>query len=628
MRFARPAMKIAALAAIGATALAACGKSSGSGNIALGPQGAFGKVPAKTGTPHAGTVTVAAPPSTAPTWILPIITAADNSVYTVLAFDYQMWRPLYWFVNGVEPSEVKSMSLANDPVYSNGDKTVTITLKSNYKWSDGQPVTSKDIAFWWAEMKAAIKISPANWAYYTPGLGVPDDVASIATPSSSTFVMHLKKAVNPTWFTEDEIGAIQPMPAHAWAKDSANGPILNFNNAADAKKIYNWLAGQSKPSASWATDPTWQVVDGPYKLTQFNVTTGAFTMAPNSAYAGPHAKIYPTLQSVPFTSDDAEVNALKSNSSTAPDVGYVPQTNFKDIPGIKTDGYNVFGYPDFGWNYVAYNFKDTTGDFNHLIGQLYIRQAIAHLEDEAGYIKAFYFGAGGQAFGPVPEIPKSPYTPADALKNPYPFSVSAASSLLKAHGWKVVPGGTDTCAKAGTAATECGAGIPAGTKLAFPLVYNTTPATTGEMMTNLASEAAKAGIQIHLSSNNFNYMVENFNDPAAPKNDDKWAAEDFGGFTDSTDPTTFGVFNSTGSSNLGGYDDPKADQLITASISSSDASAVKSEASYLTQQQPGLFEPNPDLIQVWKKTLSSISPIAFENLTQYGLTPEFWYFTK
>jgi len=87
------------------------------------------------------------------------------------------------------------------------------------------------------------------------------------------------------------------------------------------------------------------------------------------------------------------------------------------------------------------------------------------------------------------------------------------------------------------------------------------------------------------------------------------------------------VFNSTGSSNLGGYDDPKADTLINASITSSNPAAVTAEASYLTAQQPGLFQPNPDLVQVWKKTLSG-APSSFESLTQYQLNPEYWYFTK
>jgi peptide/nickel transport system substrate-binding protein len=631
MRFARSGATMAVLAVAGATALAACGSSTSSSSTAgLKPSGAFGTVPAATGTPHAGTVKVAAPPSTSANWILPLITGADNSVFTVLSFDYEMYRPLYFTVEGVKPVVNPSMSLANTPKWSNGDKTVTITLKSNYKWSDGTAITSKDVAFWYDLMKAAIKISPANWADYTPGLGIPDEVSSMTTPNSSTVVFNYKKAVNPSWAVEDQLGAIQPMPAQVWSKASASGPTLNFTNPANAAKIYNFLAGQSKALSTYATNPLWQVVNGPYKLTSFNTTTGAYTMKPNSSYGGPHAKIYPTLQLVPFTSDDAELNAVKAGSV---DEGYVPLTNISEISSIESSGYHAFGYPTFGWTYADYNFKDTTNHFSDVIKQLYVRAAIAHLADQAGYIKAFLGGAGAQAYGPVPTIPTSPYTPANATVAPYPYSPSTAESLLKSHGWTINPGGTDVCNTPGTGSTECGAGIPKGTKLAFTMVYGTSPASIGQEMQALASEAAKIGVQIHLTSSNFDYIVENDNDPAAPKNDSKWAATDFGGFTDSTYPTTFGVFNCAGSSNLGGYCDSHADSLITDSISSSNPSAVKNEASYLTTQQPGLFLPNPDAggngscVIVWKKTLSG-QPNSFANLTQFYLTPEFWYFTK
>jgi peptide/nickel transport system substrate-binding protein len=627
MRFARPAMKVAALAAIGATALAACGKSSTTtGGTSIGTAGVFGKIPAETGTPHPGTVKVGEPPSSAPSWILPLITAADNSVYTVTSFDYEMFRPLYFTVNGVEPTVNEPMSLADMPVWSNNDKTATITLKSNYKWSDGSPVSAQDVVFWYEELKAALKESPANWAYYTPDLGIPDQVTSVVAKSASTVVFNLKASVNPSWVTDDELSVIQPMPVQAWSKASATGPNIDASVPANAKKIYDYLAGASKPSASWATNPTWGTVDGPYKLTAFNVTSGAYTMVPNKTYGGPKSKDYPTLQTVPFTSDDAEVNALKSG---AVDVGYLPVNDLGQLSSLSKT-YVDYGYPDFGWTYAAYNFKDTTGDFDKIIGQLYIRQAIAHLENEPGYIKAFFNGAGGQAYGPVPSVPKSPYTPSNALTNPYPYSTSAAAKLLSSHGWKVTPGGTDTCTSPGTAATDCGAGIPAGTKLAFPVVYGTSPAVIGEQLTDLASQASKVGIKMTLVSSNFNFIVENYNDPAVPKNDSKWAMEDFGGFTDSTYPTTLGVFNSAGSSNLGGYADPEADKLINASVNSSNPAAVKAEASYLTQQQPGLFQPNPvspnAAVVVYKKTLSG-PPASFANLTQFYLTPEFWYFT-
>jgi peptide/nickel transport system substrate-binding protein len=533
-------------------------------------------------------------------------------------------RPLYWYVNGVAPAQTPALSLANLPVYSNGDKTVTITLKSTYKWSDGQPVTSKDILFWIDELKAAIKESPDNWYTYTPGVGLPDQVVSASTPNASTLVLNLNAAVNPLWMTEDELAGIQPMPAHAWARASANGPILDFTQPANAKKIYDFLAKASGALGTYASNPLWQVVDGPYRLTAFNSGTGAFTMVPNPGYGGPHSATVPTLQAVPFTSDTAEFNAVKAGSI---DIGYIPQTDVPQISDVKAAGYHVFGYPDFGNSFVAYNFKDTTGDFDHIIAQLYVRQAIAHLEDETGYIKAFFRGAGGPAYGPVPAVPVSPYTPANALTDPYPFSVSAAVSLLKAHGWKVVPGGTDSCAKAGTGAGECGAGIPAGTKLAFNLIYTSQPDIVGEMDTDLAAQGKKAGITITLKSDTFNHIISAYNDPGSPKTINDWAAEDYGGDTDSTYPTQFGLFNTTGSFNQGLYSSPEADKLINASVTGGSPSAVKNEASYLTEQQPALFQPNADLIMVWKTTVSG-SPAAFKALTQYQLNTELMYLTK
>ncbi len=621
--FARTGAKAAILAVVGATALAACGSSPSGGNsVQLTPNGAFGKVPAAAPFGHAGTITVAEPPGATPTWIFPVTPGANGSVYTAYSFQAEMWPYLYMFPDGAQIQEDKPMSLASDPVWSNGDKTVTLTMK-NWKWSDGQPITAADAEFFVDLTKAAVKVSPADYSQYVPGVGIPDQVVSMSTPNSQTLVMNLNKAVNPTWFFENELAGITPLPAQAWARASANGPILNFSVPANALKIYNFLAAQSKSTGTYASNPLWQVVDGPYKLTSFNNTTGAYTMAPNTSYSGPHAPTMSTLQAVPFTSDTAEFNAIKSGSI---DQGYLPFTDLPQVNSIEST-YNVFGYPGFGFSYVTYNFKDTTGDFNNIIKQLYFRQAFAHLEDEQGYIKAFFHGAGGQDFGPVPQVPPSPYTPANAKTNPYPFSVSTAASILKAHGWTVNPGGTDVCSKPGTASNECGSGIPAGTKLAFNLIWNTSPAIIGQQITDLVDQAKKVGINITLKSDNFNHMIATYYDVAQPKNDNLWAMEDFGGFSIASYPTMNGIFNSTGTYDIGGYANPEADKLIAASTTSSNPAAVKAEAAYLTQQQPSLFQPSVDNIEVWKKTISG-PPFSFESLTQYQLSPEFWYFTK
>lgn len=622
-RISRRATALAACAVAGAAALASCSKSSSPGSISSA-SGAFGSVPAASGTPHAGTITWAESPGSAPTWIFPVTPGANLSVTTTDSFQFELWRPLYWFPNGVSPTEVPAMSLADPPVYSNGDKTVTVRMKTSYRWSDGQPVTAQDALFFIDQVRAAVRESGANWGNYTPNLGLPDQVASASAPNATTLVLHLTKAVNPIWFTDDELALIQPMPVHAWAKAAANGPVLDFTNPANAKKIYDFLARESGSTGSYATNPLWQVVDGPYRLTSFNNTTGGYTMTPNPKYGGPASATVPALQAIPYTSDTAEFNAVLSHSI---DIGYMPQTDVPQLNAVKAAGYHVFGYPDFGFSYVNYNFADKTGDFNNIINQLYIRQALAHLENEPGYIKAFFHGAGGVAYGPIPAVPTSPYAPANALTNPYPYSIATAVSLLKTHGWNVVPGGTTTCAKPGTGTGQCGAGIPAGTKLAFNVLYVSDPVIIGEQLTAWASDAKKAGITITLQSGTFNHVITVANDPGSPKTINQWAMSAYGGYTDANYPTTMGIFTTGGSFNGGFYNKPQADKLINASVTSSNPAAVKAEAQYLTQQQPSLFQPNNDQIVVWKNNVSG-QPAAIKAMTQFFLNTELMYLTK
>src|SRR5580700_1715760 len=623
---------VLALAVAGITALAACSSSSGSSSSstntptlpgAVTQPGSIGQIPAA-GTPSgkAGTITYAMIPGAVPNWILPMPTAASNSVYNNYNFGWQMWPPIYYAPKGSTPTVDSELSVANPPVWSNGGKTMSITVKP-WKWSNGQTLSSKDLLFTFDVIAAGVKASPANWAPYVPGF-FPSTITSMSTPNASTVVVNMSKPVNPTWMEEDILGSVPVMPSSVWSKDSATGPTLDFTGPANAAKIFNYLTAQAKSVSTYASNPLWQTVDGPYKLSSFNDTTGAFTMVPNTAYSGPHATPESNYSGVPFTSNAAEWNAVKTGSV---DVGYIPQEDNPQIPQLKGIGYNYYGLPAFGDYFVAYNFKDTTGNFNAIADQLYFRQAMQHLEDQAGQIKAYFDGDGDPAYGPIPAYPKSPFLPSSAATNPYPFSVSDAISLLKANGWTVTPNGTDTCAKAGSGAGECGAGIPAGTKLAFNLIYNTTPPIP-QQVEDLASDAKAAGIEIALSGNNFNFMIQNYNDSASTADENKWAMEDFGGQTNSTYPTQFGVYNTGGSGQLGDYSDPTADSLINSSVTGSNPAAVTSEASFFTTNLPVLWQPVLDYTWAWKSNISSTEPAGIENLTQYDNTPQFWYLNK
>jgi len=621
----------AAVALCATTMVAACssssgGKSSGGTTPSAKLGGAFGTIPAETtGAQHAGVITWAETPNTGPTWIFPVITSAADSFNDIDDFEDLMWRPLYWFGNGAEPSLDPSESLAYSPVYSDGDKTVTIKMYTNYKWNDGTPVTAQDVVFDFDMIKAAVRVSAADFGPYSPGSGIPDQVASVSAPNATTFVLTLKAPANPGWFLNDQLSDLNPLPAQDWARDSATGPLLNYAVPANATKIFNFLEAQSGKLNTYTTNPLWKTVDGPYTLTAFNASSGAYTMSPNPGYDGPHAKTISTLEAIPYTSETAEFDAIRSG---AVDIGYIPLEDMKQVGLVKSEGYDVFGYPPFGFNYVAYNFADKTGDFNNIIAQLYIRQALAHLQDEQGYIKAFFSGAGGPAYGPLPAFPVTSYTPSDATTDPYPYSVSAAVTLLKNHGWTVNPGGTDVCANAGTGPNQCGAGIPSGTKLTFNMFYAASLTIVTEQVTAYASAALQAGINIQLKSSNYNYIITYYDNPTSTGVPyiDKWATEDFGGFSLSSYPTTQGIFNTSGAENEGSYSSSEANMLINDSVNGTDPDAVENEASYLTQQQPGLFQPEPDNVEVWKTGISGPQK-AFSSLTQYYINAEQMYFT-
>jgi len=252
-----------ALAVAGITALAAC-SSSGSGSASptasaspggTTQPGSIGVIPAAgAASGKAGTITFGYLAADAPNWILPIIPAADNSVYNSFVFQWQMWRPTWFTWNGSSPAVNAPLSVANTPVSSNGGKTMTITLKP-WKWSDGQTVGAKDLEFTLDEIKAALKESPANWANYVPGY-FPDTLTSMSVPNAQTLVLNMSKPVNPVWLQEDIID-ISMMPAHAWAKASASGPILDYTNPANAKKIWDFLNAQSKSVSTYASNPLW-----------------------------------------------------------------------------------------------------------------------------------------------------------------------------------------------------------------------------------------------------------------------------------------------------------------------------------------------------------------------------------
>ncbi len=383
--------------------------------------------------------------------------------------------------------------------------------------------------------------------------------------------------------------------------------------------------------ASFASNPLWKVVSGPFKLKSFSPTNSSYDLVPNPSYGGTPKPIMSQVSTQTYTSFTAELNAVKGGGLDIM-VGFDP-SQLPEAPSLKSQGIVVFGGPSWGWFGGQINFKDTTNHFDKVISQLYVRQAIAHLIDQPAIIKGVYQNAAVPAYGPTPSAPTSPYAPASATTAPYPYNPSAAVSLLKSHGWKVVPNGTTTCVKPGTAADECGAGIPAGTPITF--VWANRPqaeSSTGALESDAIQSEAKsaAGINIQLQTKTFNFLTANYNNanPAAAKYTNDWGVNNYGGLFTDYYPTASGVWNEGAGFNTGSYSNPTANQLINASVHSGDSNAVKTEADFFAKNPPVFFMPDRDYLLAVNTKKVAGPPDGWTSMTQQQWYPQYWYIVK
>jgi peptide/nickel transport system substrate-binding protein len=598
---------VVALALAGVLLAAACG---GTGSTFAGPGPRLTK---------GNTVTFAEGPGAAPNYIFPITPTQQFSAYTIGAFQYLMYRPLYYAPREDQPVIDDALSLAEEPIYSQNNTVVTINMKTTYQWSNGEPVDARDVVFFLNLLKSAVQESPANFGNYTPG-EIPDNLSSYTATGKYQLTLTLTRSVNPQWFTADQLQLLTPLPL-AWDKTSVDGPPGEDDlTPAGAKRVYDFLAGQAADLPTYATNPLWQVVDGPWHLTSYS-TTGQLTMAANPHYSGPYKPVIPNFEELPFTSEAAEFSQVKAG---AIDIGYVPTDDLPQLPAIKRAGYQVFAVPQFFIPYVTMNFNNPT--VGPIFRQLYIRQALQHLVDQPAIIHAVYSGHAIPAYGPVPVGPPNPYASPLEQQGTYHYSLSAARQLLSAHGWSVVPGGVDTCLRPGTAPDQCGAGIPRGARLEFTLDYANAIQPTATQVSALKSDASRVGIQLNLRGEPFNTILAQDSACTPEQSGCAWQMSDFGGNQFSTYPTGDPLFETGGALNSGSYHDPTADKLIDATLYGDDPNALTAYEDYIAQQVPVIFQPDPDAVVVVKSTLATDS--TFTALTQGNLQPERWHFTS
>ncbi len=631
---------------------AACGSSGGSSSSggASAPTSVPTSGPGLTspttgsGTKVAGgTVYFTGAPQSPPNYIFPMYSFAVCSTVNADQLMNMLYLPLYTYGENYRPTIDYNDSIGQKPTVSNGGKTYTIKLNP-YKWSDGEQVTSRDLVFWMNVMKA----SPSTeWCGYAPGY-FPDNVTSYSAPDPSTFTITFNKSYDPTWVLYSELSQLFPMPL-AWDRTSLKAPApttdtgsLPDTSKAGAAKVYKFLDTQSKQLGSWATSPLWSVVDGPFtissKLGGDFTSSGQLTLVPNPQYSGTPKASISKLVILPFTSEAALYNTLKSGGTSAITIANLPAQYAPQASSFTAQGYDDNKAASYSFNYFPLNLNSSAttspgGEpVRYIFRQAYFRNALQHLIDQQGWIHAFLYDTANPTCGPIPFAPPSPLVNTSKISfAPCAYSPSTAKQELTSHGWKVVPNGTTTCQDP----TKCGTGISKGEGISFTIDYESAAVAVQNEMNDLASNAKKLGITINLTTHPFASVVA-AGTPCTPKQAScKWTAENWGAgwiYGPSYLPTGEPLYNPGSAANAGSYSDPKMTQLITQTITgplSQENKALTQYATYAGQQDPVIFGPTSigtfagDAGTLIDKKLGGYAANALGLLQ-----PQFWYFTK
>ncbi|MFE7214135.1 peptide ABC transporter substrate-binding protein [Streptomyces sp. NPDC057611] len=574
-----------------------------------------GGTSSSSGSASSDTINYALPANFTPNWILPVGTASHLNTNNS-SISQAVWEPLIAYDGSTgKVGWNKDNSLATDAKFAADSKSVTITLGDRH-WSDGKQITSRDVEFWFNLVKA----NKADWASYSPGKA-PDNWTSFKTIDDTHFTITFDKAYNQEWMLANELSMIRTMPQHVWDKTSDSGAVSDLDRtAAGAKKVWTYLNNAAKKISGYATDPLWKTVSGPYTIKSFS-TAGKVELTANAKYDGGGKANIKNVNLLPFTTTDAEENALRAGTV---DYGYINATDLSQESSFKAKGYSVKPWTGWAITYMPYNFNNPA--MGPVFKQLYARQAIQMSVDQATLSKVVFNGTAVSTYGPIPQGQDSSFVSPEQKTNPYPFDTAKAKKLLTDHGW-TEQGGTMVCNSPGTGDNQCGAGVDKGTKFEMQVLSQSGSTVTDNMMSALQSSFAKTGIKFGIKTAPVNSVLSQSGRCTADESSCKWQLSFFGtagSWYFPAYPSGDSLFATGGGSNFGSYSNAEVDKLITETTTSSSNEAVQKYSAALAKDLPVIWLPEPDYqISVVKDGLGGFAQDSLANFH-----PAMWKWTK
>ena len=360
---------------------------------------------------------------------------------------------------------------------SDDQKTYTFTLRKDWKWSDGKPITAHDVEYTYGAINDKSVGSPLSFIATANG-GTIDSMKAL-----DDYTLEVKFS-SPDCKALNNAG-IQVIPSHLFKPD------------------YSDLAG-----SDFNTNPN--VSAGPFKFKEF-VPSQRVSLVADQNYPDaldktvkPDGFIYKTV---------ADQNVLLEQFLAG-------ETNVIDGPAVsrraeirKNANVTVYDYPGNAWDYMAYNLADPTNpqpafdkdgkpvDQGHhpLFGDVAVRQAIAHAVDVKTIIQTAANGEGVQM--PSAFIPAS--WAFDKTLEPISLDPKVAGDMLDKAGFPMGPNGIRV-AKGAKYAKD-------GTPFKFTLITNSGNSRREKIIQLIQSQLKAIGIDVTVQSVDFNTVLDTLN---------------------------------------------------------------------------------------------------------------------